>query len=225
MSDNLAQRGIAGLLIKPIDKNRMLTHVEAMLDLQEISRIYSDRESGALPPAEHEQEAPPPAAEVQQPEPQQPLKPVPEPPRQIRPDSHKEEGSATKPLVLVVNDEPDMRTLLSDLLNFSGFEVMTADDGVQGLKIAQQVMPQAILLDIMLPKLDGFQVCRLLKFNEKYAEIPIIMLTARNHPKDRELAEGAGANGYIVKPFETKDLIEELRKVMGAKAQHGSGAN
>ena len=86
-------------------------------------------------------------------------------------------------------------------------------------------MPQAILLDIMLPKLDGFQVCRLLKFNEKYAEIPIIMLTARNHPKDRELAEGSGANGYIVKPFETKQLIEELRKAMGARARYGNGAS
>ena len=266
VSDNLAQRGIAGLLIKPIDKERMLTHVEAILDLQEISRVYSERErpgeeraapaarrKAAQPPPQQQPvpQAPPaqqptqpetaettePEVEVQapqeeqqpQPQPQQPpLKAVPAQPTPIRAGlkpSAEESGPAKKPLVLVVDDEPDMRTLLSDLLSFSGFEVMTADDGVQGLKTAQQVMPQAMLLDIMLPKLDGFQVCRLLKFNEKYAEIPIIMLTARNHPKDRELAEGSGADGYIIKPFETKALIEAIKKVIGAKAQYGSGAS
>lgn len=122
-----------------------------------------------------------------------------------------------KPTILVVDDEPDMQSLLSDLLVFSGFEVVTAGDGVEGLKLAQQHNPDAILLDIMLPKLDGFQMCRLLKFNEKYREIPVVMLTARNHPKDRDLAEGSGADGYIVKPFETKSLLEQLWRVIRAR--------
>lgn len=228
VSDNLAQRGIAGLLIKPIDKERMLTHVEATLDLQEISRVYSERESEPKrppPPLPTKETAVEPKAEpevaIPQQEPARPmLAPAPETPRPIRPGMKPlDKGPPPKPMVLVVDDEPDMRSLLSDLLSFSGFEVATADDGVQGLKMAQQLMPQCILLDIMLPKLDGFQVCRLLKFNEKFAEIPIIMLTARNHPKDRELAENSGANGYIVKPFETKNLIEEIKKAIGAAAK------
>jgi len=257
VSDNLAQRGIAGLLIKPIDKDRMLTHVEAILDLQEISKVYSERESTAWPSGEEvappprrgvaprreaprpperrkapppppppEEEAPPeveagPEAEVPKQEPPRPtLAPVPEPPRPIRPGMKPlEKAAPSRPMVLVVDDEPDMRSLLSDLLSFSGFEVSTADDGVQGLKMAQQLMPQCMLLDIMLPKLDGFQVCRLLKYNEKFAQIPIIMLTARNHPKDRELAENSGADGYIVKPFETKHLIEEIKRTIGTAAR------
>ncbi|MFA4874665.1 MAG: response regulator [bacterium] len=208
IGDNLSHQGIAGLLIKPIDHERMLMHVAAILEIQKASRKAGSGETAETPaavPGAFETapelvapQAPPVSEAPTEPE----LEPEPEWPR-------------SKPLVLIVDDEPDMQTLLSDLLSFSGFDVATAGDGVEGLKEAQKKMPDAILLDIMLPKLDGFQMCRLLKYNEKYREIPIIMLTARNHPKDRELAEAAGSDGYIVKPFETKQLIAEIKRLIG----------
>lgn len=192
ISDSLAQQGIAGLLIKPINRQRLLLHVQAILEIQGASpEAKAAGPVSAAAPAIRAVAEPKPAAEAA-----------------VAP------GVEEKPLVLVVDDEPDMQSLLSDLLIFSGFEVLTAGDGMEGLKLAQQRGPDAILLDIMLPKLDGFQMCRLLKFNERYRDIPVIMLTARNHPKDRELAEGSGANGYIVKPFETKNLLEQLWRVI-----------
>lgn len=180
INDNISKKGIAGLLIKPIDHYRMLTHIKAILDVQK--------------PTQKED-----VSEIKEPE------------GAAKPETKEEKE---KPLILIVDDEPDMQTLLADLLNFSGYNVATASDGVEGLNVAKNKMPSVILLDIMLPKLDGFQVCRLLKFNEKYRKIPIIMLTARSHPKDREIAEVSGADGYIVKPFETKQLMAELNRLI-----------
>ncbi len=215
ISDNLSQKSIAGLLIKPIDFDRMLMHVAAILDIQKAAKkaagmaaasaistpatSLGESEAQEFAPALSESDET--LADV---EPEMELKPI---------------IPRAKPLVLIVDDEPDMQTLLSDLLSFSGFEVLTAGDGVEGLKEAQRRMPDAILLDIMLPKLDGFQMCRLLKFNEKYRDIPIIMLTARSHPKDRELSEASGSDGYIVKPFESKQLIAEIKRVIEAKRE------
>ncbi len=198
VSDNLAQQGIAGLLIKPVNRQRLLLHVQAVLEMQRVA-------PGGGPAA------PIRAAAASA--------PVPSPPAEPAPPGERDAAAlpGKKPLVLVVDDEPDMQSLLSDLLTFSGFEVLTAGDGMEGLKLAQQKNPDAILLDIMLPKLDGFQMCRLLKFNEKFRTIPVIMLTARNHPKDRDLAEGSGADGYIVKPFETRNLLDQLWRVIRSR--------
>lgn len=196
VSDSLAQQGIAGLLIKPINRQRLLPHVQAILEIQRVTPEgkRAARILAAVPAA---------VASAA-------IAPKPLPAREG--DASFKNGE--KPLVLVVDDEPDMQSLLSDLLTFSGFEVITAGDGMEGLKLAQQKNPDAILLDIMLPKLDGFQMCRLLKFNERFRTIPVIMLTARNHPKDRDLAEGSGADGYIVKPFETNNLLDQLGRLI-----------
>jgi DNA-binding response OmpR family regulator len=208
ITDNLAQKGIAGLLIKPIDRVRLAAHVNAIFDIQRsIAREAPAAETAS-------------AAKLPEPVKEIVPQPAPSPAEPSHDEVHQGEAPAEaesgKPLVLVVDDEPDMQTLLKDLLDFSGFEVITAGDGVEGMQMAQQRHPAAILLDIMLPKLDGFQVCRLLKFNERYRSIPIIMLTARNHPRDKALAEGNGADAYVVKPFETKDLVGEIKRVIEA---------
>lgn len=217
ITDNLAQRGIAGLLIKPIDKDRLVAHVSAIFDIQrsvarEVHRAETPAPVESAPlPEEAKPEVSP--APISSPE------PAPAPSETASQEAPVPATKGDKPLVLVVDDEPDMQTLLKDLLDFSGFDVIAAGDGVAGMQLAQQRKPAVILLDIMLPKLDGFQVCRLLKFNDRYRSIPIIMLTARNHPKDKALAEGSGADGYVVKPFETKDLIDEMKRVIAQAAE------
>jgi DNA-binding response OmpR family regulator len=213
VSDNLAQQGVAGVLIKPVDPERLIMHVRAISTIQHSVKPEAQELTPKVPPA-----APPSPEEAAQ---DFSGDAVPIAPARRRPEPSSDESSSGEkpppaPLVLIVDDEPDLRSLLSDLLTFNGFDVLLAEDGMQGLQIAQQRQPDVILLDIMLPKLDGFQICRLLKFNEKFRDIPIIMLTARNHPKDRELADSSGADGYIVKPFETKALVNEIRRVIDA---------
>lgn len=107
-----------------------------------------------------------------------------------------------------------MQTILGKLLEYHGATILIAGDGVEGLDLARQRMPDAIILDIMLPRMDGFQVCRLLKFNERYRKIPIVILTARAAPADRELAEASGADAFLAKPFEAEQLIRTLQKAL-----------
>ncbi|MFH1829222.1 MAG: response regulator [Pseudomonadota bacterium] len=200
ITDSLSQKGIAGLLIKPVEGKRLLIHVKAILDIQK--SLEPNAQSLSL--AEEEE----PLVEIIPMDSDEAI-----PFGLTEPLIYKRE-KREKPLVLVVDDEPDMQSLLTDLLDFSGFDVIAATDGVEGLSLAQQKLPDAILLDIMLPRLDGFQMCRLLKFNERYRNIPIIMVTARNQPKDKELATGSGADGYVTKPFDTKELVSEIRNAI-----------
>ena len=198
VTDNLSQKGIAGLLLKPVDKGRLSAHVRSILDIQQ-GAGGGTAKTQAIPVS--------PTYDEFMPEGKGEL-----PPENLEEAFKRRKDRGKNPLILIVDDEPDMQTLLTDLLGFNGFDVVTASDGVQGMAMAQQLMPNAILLDIMLPKLDGYQVCRLLKYNEKFRGIPIIMVSARNHPKDKELADGSGANGYVMKPFETEDLISVIKK-------------
>src|SRR5512135_262374 len=103
--------------------------------------------------------------------------------------------------VLVVDDEGDLVRILQFGLESLGYAVETASDGQEGLKKAREVKPDIILLDLMLPKLDGYKVCRLLKFDERYKHIPIIILSARTQEGDQALAIETGANRFITKPY------------------------
>src|SRR3989339_1376415 len=114
-----------------------------------------------------------------------------------------EEGERQMPdkKILVVDDEPDVVKLLKVRLEASGYAVIEAYDGQEGLDKAHNEMPDLIILDLMLPKLNGYQVCRMLKFDAKYQKIPIILLTARAGDEDQKQSVEAGANAYITKPF------------------------
>jgi len=117
--------------------------------------------------------------------------------------------------VLVVDDEPDLVRILQFGLQSAGYVVESASDGQEGLKKAREVKPDIILLDLMLPKLDGYKVCRLLKFDERYRQIPIIILSARTQEGDQALALEMGANRFVTKPYEFSEilgLVEELLK-------------
>ena len=115
--------------------------------------------------------------------------------------------------ILVVEDEVDLCNALKMRFEANGYSVDTAFDGQQALQKVRDNPPDLIILDLMLPKIDGFKVSRILKFDEKYKDIPIIMLTAKAQEKDKELGLQVGASAYIVKPFDSKDLVEKVKEL------------
>lgn len=120
--------------------------------------------------------------------------------------------------VLVVDDEPDLIRILEFGLRAAGYQVEIAADGQEGLKKAREIRPDIILLDLMLPKLDGYKVCRLLKFDERYRHIPIIILSARTQEGDQALAKEMGANRFITKPYEFSEILSHIEALLKASS-------
>ena len=122
---------------------------------------------------------------------------------------------ANKKQLLVVDDEQDMLLAIKLRLEACGYKVHTASDGLEGLALARQLKPDLIILDIMLPKMNGYKISRFLKFDEEFKHIPIIMLTALSGDDDRNTGVETGANAYITKPFETQVLVDTVRRFLG----------
>ena len=116
-----------------------------------------------------------------------------------------------KKKILVVDDEVDLVETIRFPLEMEGFQVLVAYNGEDALNQARKESPDLILLDIMLPKLDGYKVCRLLKFDERYKHIPIVMLTAKTQTKDKQTGMETGADEYITKPFDIDQLMEKVK--------------
>ena len=116
--------------------------------------------------------------------------------------------------ILVVDDEVDLVETVRFPLEMKGFDVLVSYNGEDALSQARKEKPDLIILDLMLPKLDGYKVCRLLKFDERYKHIPILMLTAKTQEKDKILGKETGADEYITKPFEMDDLMEKVKKYL-----------
>jgi len=114
--------------------------------------------------------------------------------------------------ILVVDDEEVTTELAKTFLEHHGFEVVCAFDGEEALKLAQSERPDLILLDVMLPKVDGFEVCKRLKANKAFAKTPVLMLTAKGLSKDIERGHEVGADEYLVKPFSGRALVATIRK-------------
>jgi DNA-binding response OmpR family regulator len=113
--------------------------------------------------------------------------------------------------ILVVDDEVDLVETVRFPLELEGFDVLVSYNGEDALSQARKEKPDLIILDLMLPKLDGYKVCRLLKFDERYKHIPILMLTAKTQEKDKILGKETGADEYITKPFEMDYLMEKVK--------------
>jgi len=113
--------------------------------------------------------------------------------------------------ILVVDDEADLVETVRFPLEMEGFNVLICYNGEDALNQARKERPDLILLDLMLPKLDGYKVCRLLKFDEKYKHIPILMLTAKTQEKDKLLGKETGADEYITKPFDIDELMKKVK--------------
>ena len=116
-----------------------------------------------------------------------------------------------KTKILLVDDDPNIRQLVNLYLEKEGFEVVMADRGDEAVKIFKSTPPNLILLDVMLPGMDGWQVCREVR---KISNIPIIMLTAKDETFDKVLGLELGADDYMVKPFEMKELVARIKAVL-----------
>lgn len=118
------------------------------------------------------------------------------------------------PKILVVDDEPDVLEVIGFNLKAAGFLVITADDGATAIKRARQELPDLIVLDVMLPNVDGLEACRSLRREAATANIPIILLTARAAEVDRVLGLELGADDYVTKPFSPRELVLRIRKLL-----------
>src|SRR6185295_2426929 len=114
--------------------------------------------------------------------------------------------------ILIIEDETPMRTALADVMEAEGYRALTAADGESGLKRAMEEKPDLILLDIMMPKLDGYEVCAELR--RLANPVPVLMLTAKGQIEDRVTGLDAGADDYLVKPFSTEELLARVRALL-----------
>lgn len=121
--------------------------------------------------------------------------------------------------ILVVDDDLNICELLRLYLTKEGYDVVIANDGMSAVTTFQEESPSLVLLDIMLPKLDGWQVCREIR---KFSETPIIMLTAKGEVFDRVLGLELGADDYVVKPFDTKEIVARIKAVLRRSATSAS---
>jgi two-component system OmpR family response regulator len=121
--------------------------------------------------------------------------------------------------LLVVDDEPSIRELLTASLRFAGFDVVPAADGAEALKLAEQHRPDLVVLDVMLPDLDGFTVTR--KLRERGRDMPVLFLTARDETADKIAGLTVGGDDYVTKPFSLEEVVARIRA--GVVADTGSG--
>src|SRR6266480_3706323 len=119
-----------------------------------------------------------------------------------------------KQKILVVDDEADALELVTFNLKAAGYEVVTAADGEEALKKARAVLPQLIVLDLMLPEVDGLEVCKILRRDATTRAIPILMLTAKAAEIDRVLGLELGADDYVTKPFSPRELVLRIKKLL-----------
>ena len=118
------------------------------------------------------------------------------------------------PRILVVDDEPPIREILKFQLENAGFYVKCAQDGEEGLQMVSEDPPDLVLLDLMIPQMDGYEVCRRIKSNYDTRHIPVIILTARGEEQDRVRGLKLGADDYVVKPFGVKELLARVEAVL-----------
>jgi two-component system alkaline phosphatase synthesis response regulator PhoP len=133
----------------------------------------------------------------------------------------------TRPKILVVEDEADILDVLEYTLAREGFRVLSTRDGSEATAIARREAPRLVLLDLMLPGLDGLEVCRRLKADAVTRDIPVVMLTAKGEESDIVLGLGLGADDYVTKPFSPKELVARVKAVLRRgplRAEEGADA-
>jgi CheY-like chemotaxis protein len=115
-------------------------------------------------------------------------------------------------VILIVEDDPKSMKLTRDLLKVSGYITIEATDGEQGVELAKAKKPDLILMDIMMPKMDGYNACRAIKTDEATRKIPVVMLTSVDFELNKELGRAVGADGYITKPLRHQDLLDKIEQ-------------
>jgi two-component system phosphate regulon response regulator PhoB len=122
--------------------------------------------------------------------------------------------SVTQPRILIVEDERGLVQSLTWYFDREGYETHAAADGIEGLRKAQTLIPDLVLLDIMLPGLDGLSVCRELRAGERTRQIPIVLITAKSEEADQLVGYGTGADDYVTKPFSNKVLLQKVKLLL-----------
>ncbi len=116
--------------------------------------------------------------------------------------------------VLVIDDEENIIEFIRLGLRYEGFQVESASDGEQGVTAAQRINPDLVILDVMMPGIDGLEVCRRLRANPTTRDVPILMLTAKDEVRDRIIGLKTGADDYLTKPFDFDELLERIRAIL-----------
>lgn len=119
--------------------------------------------------------------------------------------------------VMVVEDDIAASTFIAEVLKMEGYEPIVVNDSSKAMDVANSTLPQAILLDLMMPPPDGFKLCRMLRADPTFRRTPIMIVTALDNTDSKIVAIGAGANDYLVKPFAIDDLIGKVKYLLGGK--------
>ena len=117
--------------------------------------------------------------------------------------------------ILIVDDEPGVVEIVRVNLEWEGYDICEAFDGQEGLKKARELEPDLIILDLMLPKIDGYKVCGLLKSDSRYNKIPIIIFTALAQTSNKEMGMELGADAFITKHFKSEVLLKKIKELIG----------
>ncbi len=125
--------------------------------------------------------------------------------------------------ILVVDDEQDVLDVLRLVLAKSGYEVLTATSGMEGLTQAERQLPDLILLDIMMQQMDGWEVLKLLKLDERTSSIPVVILSARAEPRDKIRGLQEGAIDYVTKPFAVREILARVAGLLGPPPPRAEG--
>jgi len=120
--------------------------------------------------------------------------------------------------ILIVDDEPNIVLALELLMKKEGYEVHAVDDGERAVQAAKELRPDLILLDIMMPKMDGYEVCQRIRSDSLLKDVNIIMLTAKGREVEREKGLALGADHYITKPFSTRQVVMKVKEIMAARS-------
>ncbi len=116
--------------------------------------------------------------------------------------------------ILVIDDEVQLVQMVQIRLEANGYDIVTAYDGEEGIEKVKSENPDLIILDIMMPKMNGFEACKILKNDPKYSKIPIIFLSAKVQEEDLEIGKAKGADAFVKKPFETPDLLAKIKELL-----------
>jgi len=120
--------------------------------------------------------------------------------------------------ILIVDDEPNIVLALELLMKKEGYEVHTVDDGDRAVQAAKELRPDLILLDIMMPKMDGYEVCQRIRSDALLKDVSIIMLTAKGREVEREKGLALGADHYITKPFSTRQVVMKVKEILATRS-------
>lgn len=123
--------------------------------------------------------------------------------------------------VLIVDDDPGIRMLLSKFLQREGFETLMAENGLEGVEFAKKHQPDLIIMDVVMPQMDGLTAARLIKFYKPLRDVPILFLTAKDAEKEIELAQEVRADVYITKPFDVHQVIQIVKETMETRSVKG----